>query len=281
MEYREIRPSGAVRRYIRCYWFLEDDSPLLSVQRIVPDGRSELVLNLGQPFESQRQGHWSRQPQSFLVGQITGPMLIRPGGPTRTFGVRFHPHGAAQLLKLPIHEVTDSVVPLEDISQQLRRHFEPIVEPRSVPEQFAALDQAMRTLAAQTVAEDSLVIRAVEQFEHSGGKARISHLAERSGVSTRQLERRFRDAVGISPKLFCRMQRFQRIFSRMEAPESDWADAAVHCGYYDQGHLIRDFRQFSGKTPTALLSEEIDLARYFAQSGPMSHLSNTAARSGS
>ena len=87
-------------------------------------------------------------------------------------------------------------------------------------------------------------------------------MANRLGLSSRQFERRFRNVVGIPPKLFSRMQRFQRVFQTME-DRANWVDAAVSCGYYDQAHLIRDFRQFSGTTPTALLAEEFDLSRCF------------------
>jgi methylphosphotriester-DNA--protein-cysteine methyltransferase len=85
-----------------------------------------------------------------------------------------------------------------------------------------------------------------------------------------------KDAVGISPKLFGRMQRFQRVFWAVEGTTSDWIDVAVHCGYYDRAHLIRDFREFAGKTPTALLDQEIDLSRHFVQALAMSHFSKTA-----
>lgn len=85
----------------------------------------------------------------------------------------------------------------------------------------------------------------------------------------------FRDAVGISPKLFSRMQRFQRVFQATEGADSDWVDAAVQNGYFDQAHLIRDFREFAGKAPTSLQAGEVDLARRFLRSDSMSHFSNT------
>jgi transcriptional regulator GlxA family with amidase domain len=100
-------------------------------------------------------------------------------------------------------------------------------------------------------------------------------MAHRAGLSTRQFERRFRQAVGISPKLFSRMQRFQRVFSALEESGAKWADAAVECGYYDQAHLIRDFQEFAGKPPAALLAYDTDLAKHFIQRAPMSDFSNT------
>jgi AraC-like DNA-binding protein len=105
-------------------------------------------------------------------------------------------------------------------------------------------------------------------------------------LSARQLERRFRHATGIPPKLFGRMRRFQRVFHALESPDGRWAespygrwaDVALRCGYYDQAHLIRDFRQFAGKPPAALLAGDSDLARHFLDGARMSHFSKTPNR---
>jgi methylphosphotriester-DNA--protein-cysteine methyltransferase len=74
------------------------------------------------------------------------------------------------------------------------------------------------------------------------------------------------------------LQRFQRVFPALEDPNSQWADKAIDCGYYDQAHLIRDFKEFAGKPPLALLAAEIDLSRRFVRSASMSDFSNTAVR---
>ena len=73
-------------------------------------------------------------------------------------------------------------------------------------------------------------------------------------MSTRHLERRFLDRVGLTPKLFSRMRRFQSVFAAIEDGDANWAAAASACGYYDQAHLIRDFREFTGKTPMSVFS---------------------------
>lgn len=275
MKYFESAPSIAVSRFIKCYWVLEDDSPANFVQTIVPDGRSELILNLRRPFQSLQNEQWYSQPDCFFVGQITGPLLVRANGPATVIGVRFQAHGARQLLGLPMNQLTDSVVSLEDISRSLDRSFERLRDLCSVSEQLAALDRILFEHSERIGKEDDLVSLAVEEFEQAGGLLGVRHLADRIGLSSRQFERRFRSVVGISPKLFCRMQRFQRVFPAMENPQSQWVDAAVNCGYYDQAHLIRDFREFSGTTPTALLTEEFDLARHFIQQSALSHFSNT------
>ena len=177
---------------------------------------------------------------------------------------------------IPINKLTGLVVPLDDILHSLFRHFERLRDLRSFPARLAALGRVMQTAAEQANGEDPVVSFAVREFERGGAQATVRDIADRVGLSSRQLERRFMAGVGIPPKLFGRMQRFQRVFQTMEGPHSDWVNAAVRCGYYDQAHLIRDFREFSGKTPTVLLSEEIDLSRKFARYRLMSRSSKTS-----
>jgi AraC-like DNA-binding protein len=277
MNYCQVRPSAAVSRYVEFYWMLEDKSPASCVQRIVPDGRPALILNFGSPFQSQTDGVWKSQPECFFVGQITGPLLLRPSGPAGMLGIQFRPHGAAQLLGLPMSELTDSATALADLSRRLSRELERLRQLPSLTRALAVLDSILHAFAQQTCTDDDPVSYAVRAIEGTGGLTSVRELADRIGWSTRQLQRRFKDAVGISPKLFGRMQRFQRVFRAMEDSTSDWVDAAGRCGYYDQAHLIRDFREFSGKTPTAVLDQEIDLARHFVQARVMSHFSKTGA----
>lgn len=275
MRYHEVSPSPAAARHIKCYWALEDDFPSSEPQRIVPDGRCELILNFAQPFAGQVAGRWQRQPQSFVVGQITGPLMLRPCGPARVLGVRFHPHGAGAAFGLPVYELTNTLAPTEVLSFSLHGELQRLLDSGSPFAALTRLDKIFSHSIRPRREDHTGVIGAVHQIERTGGQVRMAMIANAAGLSLRQFQRRFRDAVGISPKLFSRMQRFQRVFHATEMPDADWVGTAVHNGYFDQAHLIRDFREFAGKAPTSLLAGEVDLARRFL--GPsMSHFSNTA-----
>jgi len=254
MQYVEIAPSAVAARFVKTYWFLEDDAPSLDAQRIVPDGRAELIVNLGSPYEAR-----TLQPKYFLMGQITGPLVVRATGPVKIAGVRFHPHMAGAFLRVPIAELTDMpAVALGDLSKALCSDLERLEDLESPVQWTRELNRIFGWSAAHG---DSVISAATSELEQ--GTIRIATAASQSGLSARQFERRFVGAVGIPPKLFCRMQRFQRVFRALEQPDTSWADAAAQCGYYDQAHLIRDFRDFAGKPPTALLSEETDLVKHF------------------
>ena len=260
MHYRERAPGIEASSFIDRFWTLEvDGTP--QVQRIVPDGRPELIVNFGAPFEAFRDGKWTLQPTCFFAGQITGPLLIRPTGPARIVGVRFRPHGAGQLFRFPLQELADQTPPLRDVDRGLAN---------SVIQATASTLESH--LCKHAREQDSLVSEAVNRIMQTHGAQAIGALATHLNISIRQLERRFESRVGLPIKQFARMQRFQRVFGELETEQANWAETAIACGYYDQAHLIRDFREFAGQPPALLLSGD-ELARHF-----LSHFSKTAER---
>lgn len=273
IRYREITPSVSLRPFVNRFWILEHDGRDNAAQRVVPDGRAELILNCGEPFEHFQAGQWHRQPSSFLAGQLNGPLLLRPSGPAKMLGIGFHPHGAASVFDAPMHELTGRFTQLSDLSRVLAHKLNTALES---PDPVEAVEVALLSSHAALRPGDHIVAEAVRRITIANGAADIADLARQLGLSTRQLERRFQAVVGLTPKLFCRIQRFNAVFGLLEQPSRAWADAAIACGYYDQAHLIRDCKDFSGTTPTALLADDADLARHFYHRSRMSHSSNTA-----
>jgi AraC-like DNA-binding protein len=280
MRYREIKPKAADRAFVECYWTMEHEGgEPVAVQKVVPDGYPELILNLGRPFECLHDDVWRVQPGCFLAGQITGPMLLRPSGAAHLIGVRFLPQGAGQWLGLPMQELAGRTWPIAELSPALARRLAAVLESP------APLVNLQATLSRAPIAEDLLVSQAVRWIAVARGAHDVGSLANHLGIGWRQLERRFASRVGLPPKLFSRIQRFFHVFQHVQGGSADWADTAAACGYYDQAHLIRDFKDFSGATPTVLLAEDA-LARHFLRSrslsdSSMSDLSKTrAGRSG-
>ena len=264
MLYREIAPRGAAAQFVKCFWTLEDDVPSSEPQRVLPDGRCELIFNLAEPFESQSSCGWVRQPKSFLVGQITSPMLLRSTGPARILGLRFHPHGAAQLFGCSADEIAGQQIPLEALSPHFAKQLDPLQESASLSDQVARFQSVINSVGGKYGQDRAITIAAAE-FERTAGSTSIRQMANQLGISMRQFERRFKRAIGMSPKLFCRIQRVQRVLRAMDDPGLDWVGIALDCGYYDQSHLIRDFQAFAGDPPTALLTQELSLSRHFSR----------------
>jgi AraC-like DNA-binding protein len=251
---------------------LEQDADDAAPQRVVPDGRSELILNFGQPFEFLEDGEWRGQPHCFFAGQIDSPLMLRPQGSAKTLGVGFHPDGVAKLLGHPVNELTGQFTPVEDLNKALSLKLEQALE---APDPVAAVEAALWSAEKKSRGGDAVVAESIRRITLAKGLVDLAALARDLGLSTRQLERRFGAAVGLSPKVFCRIQRFTNVFRVLGKPSRDWVETALECGYYDQAHLIRDCKILSGSTPAVLLGEGADLARHFYQRLGASHLSNT------
>jgi AraC-like DNA-binding protein len=263
VNYREILPEGPASEFVERYWVLQSDaSERGRVQRVVPDGTPQLILNLAQPFESCQDGEWRLQPRCFLAGQITGPLLLRPIGKARMLGVRFRAHGAGRMLGTPMPETTSRIVDLSDLVPALARDLDGIWDAPSAAAQTARAGAIFAAWDRRHGRRDRVVEEAVARLTSARVQLDTATLARALGISLRQLERRFQNAVGLGPKHFARMRRFQRVFQAIEEQRPGWADAAVACGYYDQAHLVRDFREFAGQAPSMLLAGA-DLARHF------------------
>jgi AraC-like DNA-binding protein len=270
MRYHEIHPRAPLNSFVECFWTLEGDGPSTDAmpERILPDGCVELILNFGDRFSQYTNTHRKLQPRHFLVGQMSGPILISPNGAVQLLGIRFHPGGTSPFFRVPMTELTDRIVELGAISSELERELL-LAEKTHVIESVllarllrGRYDSSSMTLAAQIVS--------------SAGCISIDRLATKAGISSRQLERRFMRDIGVGPKLLSRILRFQQVFRAVERVDPEWASIAVDCGYYDQAHLIRDFNQFAGQTPAVLFSQQSALTESFTRKARTSHFSNTA-----
>ena len=268
MRYRELRVRPPLDLFLECCWSLQGepapDDP--QVQRIVPDGCLELIVHLGDPFERiTAEGRPVRQESSFLVGQMTRCLLVRPGARVDTFGVRFRPGGLAAFLAAPADELTDRFTPLSALwGGAAARLEEALGEAGGDEEHVRVAERFLFGLLDESRASGPGLRVVLGEILRRRGQVDLARLSRRADLSQRQLERRFRAAVGVAPKLLCRMVRFQEVLRRLQDPGPlSWVDIALDCGYFDQSHLIRDFQAFAGAAPSRYLGFETELARHF------------------
>jgi AraC-like DNA-binding protein len=277
MRYCEIPPRPPLNDFVECFWTLEDDGPSYGAppERILPDGCVELILNFGERFSQHQNNKRELQPRHFLVGQMSGPILISPNGVVQLLGIRFHPGGTAPFVRVPMSELTDQIAELGGLSSVLERELLMVSEDlSSLRERTTAIESVLIARLLRGSFHSSATKLAARIVE-SAGCVSVDQLATAAGISSRQLERRFLREIGIGPKLLGRILRFQQIFRAVERVDSAWASIAVECGYYDQAHLIRDFTQFAGQTPAVLLAERSALTEAFTRKTRMSDFSNT------
>jgi AraC-like DNA-binding protein len=235
------------------------------VQTIVPDGCPELIVHSGEPFRRWRGDRPERQPSAFLVGELTGALRVQPSARISTMGIRFRPSGLSAFCKVPQDELTDRTTPIDELWGVLGRELEVLVhEAEGDARRVGIAEDFLLARLAAGRGPDLAVEAAVGQLLSERGQTRIASLAATAGLSERQLERRFRSAVGLGPKALARLVRFQEVYRRLgEDAPGDWAMVALDCGYFDQAHLLRDYRELAGSPPSRLLGSEGELARQF------------------
>jgi AraC-like DNA-binding protein len=234
-------------------------------ETVLPDGRMEMVFHRADTFHAERNGALAPQPRSLLVGQITEPLRLQPGARVRTLGVRFRPAGAHAFLGARVHELTRRTARPFEVWGGEGAQLEEAVH--AAASDSSAAEAAQRWLCRRLAAapsKDRLVEAAVEEILRSGGQVRVEALGAASGLSRRQLQRRFRAAVGLGPKALARLVRLQAALqAAAEERRPPWVSLALECGFADQAHLAREFRQLAGTSPTRAAAELGALARSF------------------
>ncbi len=278
MRYREIKPSRLLSQFIECFWTLEREATNVPAEpeRILPDGCVELILNFGSPFREVRDdGRQESQPNFFLVGQMTRPIVISSTGHVELIGIRFHPGGTLPFFKIPMNQLTNRTVEISALSSTFDGELvNQLRDLRTLPQKVKRLE---RLLEVRLVSQESSPISLlVAEIVARGGQFTVDEISAAAGISSRQLERRFLAEVGLTPKLLCRVLRFQQVFRALDRNDAGWAAIAADCGYYDQAHLIRDFQQFAGQAPAMLLAQASPLMHSFTRKDRVSHFSNTA-----
>ena len=253
-----FQPAAApLASAVRAFWgFDDDDASGAHEERIVPDGCAEIVVHFGAPFSERSAGGHREQPRALFAGQITRPLWLRPGATADVFAARLQPDGARRLGLPPQWMLADLRIPFEDLLAGARRNAWRDTLERMAGGDFRSRVQAMSRFIASDLrggARDATQL-CVGTITRHAGNCDLAGVAREAGLSMRQLQRRFLSDVGVTPKLFARIVRFQRVFERWDASPGDWARVAVECGYYDQPHLLRDFRQFAGEPPAALMA---------------------------
>ncbi|MCE9523328.1 MAG: helix-turn-helix domain-containing protein [Alphaproteobacteria bacterium] len=262
MPYVEFRPAPALAHLVKCIWVFEAESGQAygRPERIIPDGNPELVVHFGHPFGALTpSGLYKPQPRAFLMGQMTQPVTLDASqGAAGVAGVRFHPASARAALGAAMDEISDQHLKVED--------FDPGAAEGLVDEVASAPTAAARAWALQRYVadrakrterfQDATVQGWLSRIAAANGLMSISDLATDSGLSIRQLERRFLKQIGVPPRQFANVIRFRRVFDLLTyGGRQDWARLALEAGYYDQSHLIRDFHRYIGCSPSQFVSQ--------------------------
>jgi AraC-like DNA-binding protein len=250
----QAAPDPRLAEHVLSYCSYREETRSFVRRRELPSVRVVMIVNLGEPIRVSAPGRegWTEQAVGFVAGLHDTYALTETGGSQAGVQIDLTPVGAHLLLGLPMDELSRRVVTLEELfgfDGLLLR--EALAGAGSWAERFALVDDFLLGLLDDARSPVPSVTRALHRLHESGGTVPVGTVAAEIGCSRRHLISRFREQVGITPKLLARILRFERVVSLIDARTTmSWAEIAQACGYYDQAHMIRDFNQFAGGPPS-------------------------------
>jgi AraC-like DNA-binding protein len=250
----ETRLRGLVCDY---QGYVESGAPSPVLRQQVPTPRIPLIVNLGAPWNVAGAEHGEPQAhESFVAGLGERSSYVAATGPASCVQVNLTPLGAFMFFGVAMHELANQVIELEDLlprhGRGLARRLE---DAAGWSERFDLLDALFAARFAEARAPSDDVAWAWRILDSTHGKAPIGWICDRLGRSRRHLATRFGEQIGLRPKTVGRILRFDRAVELLGRDGADLADVAFECGYYDQAHLNRDFREFAGKPPGVFMRQ--------------------------
>lgn len=262
-------PAPPLDRYVAWIWHYDDFFPDHDREHVLPDGSFELIINLQEVPRKLFDRSDSRRFETFRRGFVSGAhedyLVIDALQDSTMMGVHFKPGGVAPVLGLPASEVAGQVVELDAIwGSDAWLWRERLIECAGPAQKCALMEQWLARKLARNARSKNSQSRngldwAVRRFMAEPHIKGIGSIAAELGMSHKHFIQRFRDEVGLTPKLFCRIQRFQEVLGQIQkSARIEWADLAYSCGYYDQAHFVNDFIAFSGVNPTTYMVRKLE-----------------------
>lgn len=252
------QPRSPLSQFIEVLWMREGDNLPQSQSRLLPIGSMELVINLHEDriplFDCHSRAPIGSTNGSMLCGAHSQGFIINNERKISMMGVHFKPGGSASFFALPAGELYNQRISLDELWQGRATELrDRLLEASTWEARFLVLERFL--LMVMQPARYSAVDFALREFDRSPAST-VSAVTDKVGFSARHFNKIFRDQVGLTPKLFCRIRRLQQVLDLISSKNQvDWTDIAIACGYFDQAHFIHDFRMFADCTPTEYLTQ--------------------------
>lgn len=259
MQYREIEPPSDLKHIIRFFWIARADAhPSESVAyRIVADGCPGIIFQKSNSRFAPEIKEESPLPNLFIYGQTTKHGILRSSGKAYTIGVNFYSYALKTIFGFDADEAMDELISMDAFDNYL---YEKLNDADTTEGRIDHICDFIRKQMEKHAYKDSAIMHSILQIKKNRGDLQVYTLYNDLQISERQFQRRFKRQVGLTPKLFSRIIRFQSAFNQVHSQNyRQLSDVAFDNGYADQSHFIRDFKEFAGLSPGAYENPQVSL----------------------
>lgn len=261
-------PIFPLSQFVESFIYYKDYNPLHTVDRFLPDGNINVVIDLTDYPKFIYDNHTLKEIQTcrnvWFSGIRNSFITIPSGRDSEMFVINFHKGKAYPFVEMPVNELTDYVIDGELVmNNQILEMREMLLSFSSTQEKFLYAEKHLLKIYGNKLEVNPFIDFAVNNILHTPHQSSIESIAKKVGFSQKHFIKLFKTHVGLTPKLFLKIIRFQRAIMEIEQRKKiDWISIAYESGYYDQAHFINDFKTFSGFTPTQYQNKKIDFSNY-------------------
>ena len=244
-DYQKYNPDIRLTPWVKNYWSASSFVSSEVTPKVFPDGCTDIIFK----FDKTRGTSYAG-----LFGIMTTFIEVDYPTSVQMFGIRFKPAGITAFTKIPVNEFTDQSVELALLETLFDKSFyETLPEKQSFAEIVAHTNSYLINQLSGLYHFNKQIIHAVDMIYFSKGQLSPAKVASDVCLCQRHFERKFKSAIGVNPKTFAKIVRFEHALQCIRnCSYQDLLSVALECGYYDHTHLIKDFKTFSGDTPAGL-----------------------------
>lgn len=261
-------PSSPLCNYIETFTFYEGLNLGYTIERLLPDGTVNLIIELDNIPKYTFDNHSLEKKEKYTGAWLSGMQkeYISIGSPPESsmFVIQFQPGGIYPFINFPVAELNNLVVDAELIfGEDVIMLRDQLLEAPTPEEKFCRTEQWLRDHLCESSFSEQVMNFAVQQICQNPSLDSIELISLKTGYSQKQFIQLFKKYVGLTPKYFQRVQRFNKVLQEVESRnEINWSALSHDCGFYDQAHFIREFKKFSGFNPTDFLHEKGEYINY-------------------